>query len=257
MAGNRACAINYAKIRVVGTSNISLSRAIKLAKHFEIDLVSTKNTEYRPNPCNNFQFSPWRLEEKSSISYRSISFLIIPLPPNESDKKIVQSNHSRETIVVFTKRDYKSSVRGVMHFFFSNSIHYSTEYSIHGSRFCATTTVNSRAIYHRRYVSQREGIDQPFPSSLHPNPTQFFPQFHPRQKNKRHQRYRDEENREEENEDECLIAEEVEGRKRKERERKDHEVVYIIRPINKIVFSFSTSFFRHIYDGKTTRSALF
>lgn len=83
MAGNRACAINYAKIRVVGTSNISLSRAIKLAKHFEIDLVSTKNTEYRPNPCNNFQFSPWRLEEKSSISYRSISFLIIPLSPNE------------------------------------------------------------------------------------------------------------------------------------------------------------------------------
>lgn len=107
MAGNRACAINYAKIRVVGTSNISLSRAIKLAKHFEIDPVSTKNTEYRPNPSRtifNFAVAARGERKKSSISYPFHQFLIsftsiIPPPRMEGATTLKPLSSLRKGIV--------------------------------------------------------------------------------------------------------------------------------------------------------------
>lgn len=172
MEGNRACTINYAKIRVVGTSNISLSRAIKLAKHFEID---PRFGQKYPSSIILFVLSLEGKNEKRNLpsylpSFHRItsSFRSLLLSPYlRMEETQDPSNHSSETIVEL-RTDY------IFSSFFQQRVHHSTQVRPQRAPFITL----------RRLLDDpREEIDQPTLSfSFHrPNPTQFFPQFFPRE----------------------------------------------------------------------------
>lgn len=172
MEGNRACTINYAKIRVVGTSNISLSRAIKLAKHFEID---PRFGQKYPSSIILFVLSLEGKNEKRNLPSYLPSFHRI----TSSFRSLLLSPYLRmeetQDHRVTTALKPLSSCEQIIYFLpFFNSVHHSTQVRPQRAPF----------ITPRRLLDDpREEIDQPTLSfSFHrPNPTQFFPQFFPRE----------------------------------------------------------------------------
>lgn len=172
MEGNRACTINYAKIRVVGTSNISLSRAIKLAKHFEID---PRFDQKYPSSIILFVLSLEGKNEKRNLPSYLPSFHRI----TSSFRSLLLSPYLRmeetQDHRVTTALKPLSSCEQIIYFLpFFNSVHHSTQVRPQRAPF-----ITLRCLLD----DPREEIDQPTLSfSFHrPNPTQFFPQFFPRE----------------------------------------------------------------------------
>lgn len=180
MEGNRACTINYAKIRVVGTSNISLSRAIKLAKHFEID---PRFGQKYPSSIILFVLSLEGKNEKRNLPSYLPSFHRI----TSSFRSLLLSPYLRmeetQDHRVTTALKLLSSCEQIIYFLpFFNSAYITRPKCDHNARHLSHWDVYSM-------IRARKSINQPFPfpfiARIQPN---FSPNFSPVKINPRERR---------------------------------------------------------------------